>query len=114
LSARGCGPANPAAPRASPRAAERPRVEAAPIDIAVTRRRGRRQLHAVQHSVVQVLELDRHEPGRAFDVRAPEEPEALGRRQVGSNRKIPDVCNTLSVGCMNDFVPYRRLGFSTA
>ena len=35
-------------------------------------------------------------------------------RKVGGNRKIPDVCNTLNVSCINDFGLYRRLNFSTA
>ena len=35
-------------------------------------------------------------------------------RKVGGNRKIPDVCNTLSVSCINDFELYPRLNFSTA
>ena len=35
-------------------------------------------------------------------------------RAVRSNRKIPDVCNTLDVECVHDFELYRRLNFSTA
>ena len=35
-------------------------------------------------------------------------------KKVGGNRKIPDVCNTLNVSCINDFELYRRLDFSTA
>ena len=35
-------------------------------------------------------------------------------KKVGGNRKIPDVCNTLNVDCINDFELYRRLNFSTA
>ena len=35
-------------------------------------------------------------------------------KKLGGNRKIPDVCNTLNVGCIGDFELYRRLRFSTA
>ena len=35
-------------------------------------------------------------------------------KKVRGNRKIPDVCKTLNVGCINDFELYRRLNFSTA
>ncbi len=30
------------------------------------------------------------------------------------NRRIPDVCNTFGVACLNPFQAYRSLGFSTA
>ena len=35
-------------------------------------------------------------------------------KKTRGDRKIPDVCKTLNVGCIHDFELYRRLDFSTA
>jgi hypothetical protein len=40
------------------------------------------------------------------------EVSAPGKKR--QNRKVPDVCNDCGVACMNPFVAYRTLGFSTA
>ena len=40
--------------------------------------------------------------------------EVLKRRRVRANRKVPDVCVTLGIECINDFELWRRLDFRNA